>query len=413
MRFDALVIGAGPAGSSAAAILAEKGRSVALLEREAFPRYRVGESLIPYCWFPLERLGLVEAVDAAAYTNDKNSVQFASLDGRISTPFYFFQHDEHPSSKTWQVVRSEFDTLLRDNAVAKGAQLFERTAAKELRYDGERVVGVRAENADGESLEFEAAVTLDASGRDAFAQSRSRWRVPDQELRKIAIWTYYEGALRDPGLDAGATTIAYLPNKGWFWYLPLAGDKVSVGIVADPDYLFRDTREPAEIFAREIPIQPWIAQHLAQGRQSGPYHVTSDFSYRSRYCSRDGLVLAGDAFTFLDPVFSSGVYFALQSGVLVGDAIDAALSAGDTSAGAFEAYARRFLPGVEAMRKIVYAFYDPDFHFGKFFKAHPELHREVTDVLIGNLEQDFTRLFSAMEGFAKLPAPLPHGGPLA
>ncbi len=409
--FDVLVIGAGPAGCSAATVLAEHGRRVALLEKEAFPRYRVGESLIPYCWFPLDRLGLVEKLDNSAFIVHKHSVQFASVDGRISIPFYFHEHDDHPSSRTWQVTRSEFDQLLLDNAVEKGAKLFERTAAKELLERDGRIVGVRAEDADGRSFLLEACITIDASGRDLFTQKRNRWRVPDEKLQKIAIWTYYEGAMRDPGVDEGATTIAYIPEKGWFWYLPQANDLVSVGIVADSDYLYRDTRDPREIFEREIKAQPWIERHLAPGTPTGRFRVTHDFSYRSRYCAMDGLVLAGDAFAFLDPVFSSGVFFALNGGILAGDAVEAALAANDTSAERFTEYGERICRGIEAMRRLVHAFYDRTFNFGQFMKANPQFHGDVTDCLIGNLERDFSALFAAMSADADIPEPLTHGRP--
>lgn len=412
-EYEVVVVGAGPAGSAAAAVLAEHGHRVALLERQPFPRYRIGESLIPYCWFALDRLGLADRMEECGFTVPKHSVQFVSTDGTRSRPFYFFQHDVHPSSHTWQVVRADFDRMLRDDAVAKGAVLLEGWTAKELlRDEAGRVVGVHAEGPDG-GEDFHAPLTIDASGRDLFAAARNRWRVGDQELRKVALWTYYDGALRDPGLDEGATTIAYLPEKGWFWYLPLAGDRTSVGIVADPRYLFRAGKDHEAIFRREVQEQPWIDRHLAPGRRVADFQVTHDFSYRSRHSAEDGLVLAGDALAFLDPVFSSGVFFALDGGVRVGDAAHEALVGGDCSAARFTDYAEHCLAGVEAMRALVHAFYDPDFNFGAFFKSHPDMRPEVTDVLIGRLDKDFGPLFEAMRAFARLPEPLEHGRPRA
>ncbi|MDA1263638.1 MAG: tryptophan 7-halogenase [Planctomycetota bacterium] len=409
---DVVIVGAGPAGTTAAAVLAEHGRRVAVLEREAFPRYRIGESLIPYCWFALDRLGLADRMETCGFTVPKHSVQFVSTNGKRSRPFYFFQHDEHPSSHTWQVVRSDFDRMLRDNALAQGAVIHEGTAAKDLlRSDAGQVVGVRAEGPDG-SQEFRAPLTIDASGRDLFAASKNRWRVGDQELRKVAIWTYFEDAQRDPGLDEGATTIAYLPHKGWFWYLPLAGGRTSVGIVGEPDYLFREGKDFDVIFQREVAAQPWIAEHLRGGTRCADYQVTHDFSYRAKHSAEDGLVLVGDALAFLDPVFSSGVYFALNGGVLVADAAHAALTAGDVSASRFAEYTEVHLAGVEAMRSLVHAFYDPGFRFSDFFKRYPSMRRDVTDVLIGRLDKDFSALFTAMQEFAQIPGHLPHGRPL-
>jgi flavin-dependent dehydrogenase len=407
---DVLILGAGPAGCAAATVLAEHGRRVLLVEREEFPRYRVGESLIPFCWYPLDRLGLTERLDASGFIVHKNSVQFASTDGQVSKPYYYFQHRDHPSSRTWQVVRSDFDQLLLDSALDRGVELL-RASAKDLVWEDGSVVGAELELADGTRTTRRARVTIDATGRDGLAMARNRWREQDAQLKKVALWTYYEGALRDPGLDAGATTIAYLPGKGWFWYLPLAHDTVSVGIVAEPDYLYRDTREPAAIFEREVRVQPWIERHLAPGRASGEFRVTRDFSFRSRYCAANGLVLVGDAFAFLDPVFSSGVYFALHSGVLAGDNVHWALDQGDVSAARFECYGRSFRAAIEPMRKLVHAFYDVDFNFGDFLKAHPEHRPGVTDVLIGDLDKDFDAMWRDMAEFVDLPAPLAHGGP--
>ncbi|HTE20151.1 MAG TPA: tryptophan 7-halogenase [Armatimonadota bacterium] len=410
--YDAIVIGGGPAGATAAAVLAGHRRRVVLLEKEKFPRYHVGESLMPYCYFPLERIGVIDQIKSSHFPK-KYSVQFASLNGRISQPFYFFQHFDHEASTTWQVNRSEFDQILLDNARVRGAEVLEETRAEQIVRDGDTVVGVRALGNSGERLELRAPITIDASGRDALAIARNEWRIPDQKLKKIALWTYYRGGLRDAGLDENATTVAYLPEKGWFWYIPLPNDIISVGLVAERDYLYTGTRDPAAIMDRERVKNPWVEQHLAPATQFGKYYATSEFSYRSRHCAADGLVLAGDAFAFLDPVFSSGVFLALRSGELAADAAHAALEKGDVSAGQFRAYGEEMCQGIEAMRKVVYAFYDHDFNFRELFQAHPEVRGDLTDCLIGNLFREFDELFAAVGKFARLPEPLPHGEPLA
>jgi flavin-dependent dehydrogenase len=411
--YDVVVIGGGPAGSTAAAVLAAHGRRVLVLEKERFPRYHVGESLIPFCWYTLERLGLVERLERAGFQR-KYSVQFARTTGEVTTPFYFREHRDHPSSATWQVLRSEFDQLLLDNARERGARVREGVRVTAFMKDGERVTGVQALDEEGRAFEISAAITVDATGRDALALGRHGWRVRDEKLNKVALWTYFRGALRDPGLDEGATTIAYVPRKGWFWYIPLRDDVVSVGLVADKDYLYRgDTRDPEAIFTREIRSNSWIEQHLAPGRQFGQYWVTGEYSYRGKHCAADGLVLVGDAFGFLDPVFSSGVLLALKSGELAGDAVHAALAAGDVSASRFEDYGAQLNQGIDAMRKLVYTFYDEDFSFAKVFMKHPHLRGRLTDCLIGNVMEDFDELFDAVAEFAKLPARITHGRPLA
>jgi flavin-dependent dehydrogenase len=409
--YDAIVIGGGPAGSTAAAVLASKGRRVVLLEKEKFPRYHIGESLLPYGYFTLERIGVLDRMKASKFTR-KYSVQFVGTHGRASLPFYFSQQLKHEASGTWQVLRSEFDQMLLDNAREKGAEVREETTVREMIWDNGAVTGVKAVAKDGETLEFRAPITIDASGREAVAVTRNEWKVRDPYLNKIAVWTYYKGALRDPGLDEGATTVAYVPEKGWFWYIPLHEDVVSVGVVAEKDYLYNGTRDLPTIFHREVEKNAWIKEHLAAGRQFGPYRVTGEYSYRSRHCAADGLILAGDAFAFLDPVFSSGVFIALRSGEMAGDAADAALTSGDFSAAQFSQYGADLCRGIEAMRRLVYAFYDHAFSFRVFLKHHPDLHGDMTDCLMGNLFRDFDPLFSAVAEFAKVPEPLAHGKPL-
>ena len=411
-RYDAIVIGAGPSGSTAAAVLASKGRRVLAIEREKFPRYHVGESLIPYTYFPLERIGMIERMKKSHFPS-KYSVQFVGRSGNLSQPFYFFEHLKHEAACTWQVLRSEFDQMLMDNAREKGAEVLEETKVTKTIDENGTVSGVCAKAKDGSMLEFRAPITIDASGRDSLSMLRNNWRVRDDQLKKISIWTYYKGALRDPGRDEGATTIASIPERGWFWYIPLPDDMVSVGVVAESDYLYRDTRDLEEIFLREVTKNRWIEKHLAIGRRTEPLRVTGEFSYRSRYTAADGLVLTGDAFGFLDPVFSSGLFFALRGGELVADAVDAALSAGDYSAGRFNDYANEMCSGMEAMRRLVYAFYDHGFSFADLMKEHPDLSPDLTDCLIGNLSRDFEPLFKAVSKFAAVPDPLSHGRPLA
>jgi flavin-dependent dehydrogenase len=410
-KYDAIIIGCGPAGACAAAVLAAHGRSVVVLEREKFPRYHIGESLIPYTYFPLRRMGLIEKMKESHFTK-KYSVQFVGPDGRASHPFYFFKHLKHDAANTWQVLRSEFDQLLMDNARAKGAEVIEEVAVRETIEENGYVVGVRAMNKAGEPIEFHAPMTLDATGRDALSMSRNGWKVRDPYLDKIAIWTYYKGAMRDPGVDEGATTIAYVPEKGWFWYIPLAGDVVSVGIVAEKAYLYNGSKAPAEIFHREVSNNVWVQRHLAIGEQFGPYRVTGEYSYRSRFCAANGLILIGDAFAFLDPVFSSGVFIALCSGERAADAAHRALTDGDYSAARFASYGADMCRGIEAMRRLVYAFYDRAFSFRTFVGTYPHLTGDLTDCLIGNLFIDFDPLFNAVAEFARVPAPLAHGLPL-
>jgi len=411
--FDALMIGGGPAGAAAAAMLAASGHRVLVLEREKFPRYHVGESLLPFTFQPLERLGLIERMRQSAFVK-KYSVQFVSPSGKASEPFYFFnRYDRDTIAQTWQVLRSEFDQVLLDNARDQGATVLEETAVTGLLQEGHRVRGVRARNQAGETAEYRAPITLDCTGKESFAAVRLGWRVKDPRLNKVAVWTYYQGSKRDSGIDEGQTTVAMIPEKGWFWHIPQHDDMVSVGVVAEARYLTRHgLKAPEAIFKREIEQNLWIKDHLSTGRQVGPYYLTSEYSFHSRHCACEGLLLAGDAFCFLDPVFSSGLMLALKSGVLAADAVHAALLARDFSPTRFAEYGRLLREGIENMRKLVYAFYDPNFSFRKITDQYPDLAGDITDCLSGDVNKDFRRLWKAIEEFAPVPAALPYGAPL-
>jgi flavin-dependent dehydrogenase len=188
----------------------------------------------------------------------------------------------------------------------------------------------------------------------------------------------------------------------------------SVGVVAEGKYLSRGGVKSTEaIFKRELEQNAWINAYVAAGEQTGPYYITSEFSFHSRHCGCEGLLLVGDAFCFLDPVFSSGVMLALKSGVLAADAVHEALLARDFSPERFAGYASLLRQGIENMRKLVYAFYDPNFSFGKLTDKYPDLAGDVTDCLSGDVNKDFSRLWTAIKEFAPLPEELPVGGPLA
>jgi len=399
MSYDAIVIGGGPSGSTASALLAQHGHRVLLLEREPFPRYHIGESLIPYTWFTLNRLGVVDWLKQSACPK-KYSVQFVSITGKVSQPFYFFKTIDHECAQTWQVWRGEFDQMLLDNAISKGVEVRQHVTVRDVLMEGSRVVGVRADTKDGrKGEEIRARVVVDATGRDALLSRKFGWRDKDADLNKIAVWSYFEGALRDPGLDEGATTVAYVPRKGWFWYIPLHSNVVSVGVVGEPGYLYRDTRDPDAIFHREAEACAWIRDHIKVGRQVQPVRVTGEYSYHSKRIGGDGFCLVGDAFAFLDPLFSTGVFLALKSGEMAADAIHAGLQTGTITAAHFEEYYARQRRAVMSFRQLVRAFYDLSFSFREFLQVYPHLNSLIVDTLVGNVFTDLTPLFEALEAY--------------
>jgi flavin-dependent dehydrogenase len=412
--FDTIVIGGGPAGSSTAAMLGEKGRRVLLLEREKFPRYHIGESLIPFTFGPLEKLGIIPKMRASCFTK-KYSVSFVQPDGHQSQPFYFFdRYDRDTIAQTWQVTRADFDQLLLDHARERGVVVREESTVQKLLMDGDKVLGVQVTEKSGRTYEARAPITVDATGKEAFTSRQRGWRMNDPYLNKIAIWTYYHGSKRSKGIDEGATTIAFVPEKGWFWHIPLHDDRVSVGIVAEGKYLTRDgLKEPRAMFERELHSNQWIKERLSTGTCSGEFWVTSEYSRHSRFCASPGLVLVGDAFAFLDPVFSSGVMLALKSGVLAAETIHEGLLAQDLSPSRFETYGKTMREGVENMRKLVYAFYDVNFSFKDVVMRHPEAAHLITDCLSGDVNRDFSVLWDWIREFSPLPETLPYGAPLS
>jgi flavin-dependent dehydrogenase len=304
--------------------------------------------------------------------------------------------------------------MLLNNARAKGAHVKEETTVLELLKDGGRVIGARAQTKGGAAVEYRAPITLDCSGKEAFAAVRNNWRMKDPFLNKIAVWTYYKGAKRDEGIDAGATTVAYIPEKGWFWYIPQHNDMISVGIVAEGKYLTRDgVKAPEAIFKRAVEENQWIKDHVACGEQTGPYRLVSEYTQHARHCGSDGLLLVGDAFAFLDPVFSSGVMLALKSGVMAGDETHQAIVERDFSPERFAGYARQMREGVENMRRLVYAFYHPKFSFRTLTNKYPDAVGSVTDCLSGDVNKDFSVLWKQIEEFLPLPEALPVGEPLS
>src|SRR5262244_432722 len=201
---DVVVIGGGPAGSTVSTLMAQQGLAVQLFERERFPRFHIGESLIPETYWVLGRLGMLDKMRSSHFVK-KHSVQFVNSAGKLSAPFYFHDNKPHECSQTWQVIRSEFDQMMLDNAREQGVEVHQPVRVLEVLFDGDRAVGVRIQREDGSQAEVRARVVVDASGQSTMLQNRFKLRLWDPVLNKGAIWTYWEGDYRDTGRDEGAT----------------------------------------------------------------------------------------------------------------------------------------------------------------------------------------------------------------
>ena len=386
--FDVVVIGGGPAGSTVSTLLAQQGVRVGLFERERFPRFHIGESLIPETYWILKRLNMLPKMQRSPFVK-KYSVQFVNAIGKESAPFYFHDNKPHECSQTWQVVRSEFDQMMLENAREHGVEACEGVHVLEVLFDGERATGVRIRDEAGITRDIHARVVVDASGQAALLQNRFKLRVWDPVLNKGAIWTYWRGAYRDTGRDEGATMVLQTRTRdGWFWYIPQHDDIISVGVVAPFDYLFKGRgTNHGQTYNEEVERCPAVRKRIEKAERATGYFVTRDYSYRSTRVAGDGWVLVGDAFGFLDPLYSSGVLLALKSGELAADAIVHGLQSGDTSEAALGRWGAGFNEGVDRMRRLVCEYYN-GFSFGGFVRQYPHLRNTVTDLLIGDLFHD-------------------------
>jgi flavin-dependent dehydrogenase len=386
---DVVVIGGGPSGSTCSTLLAQHGHRVELFEREHFPRFHIGESLIPYTYHVIQRLGILDTMKGSYFTK-KYSVQFINENGKLSEPFYFDQHDEHERSQTWQVRRSEFDHLLLTNARKHGVHVHEGARVLEVLFEGDKAVGVRVKPEGEPEKIVRAKVVVDASGQSSLIIDRLNLREWDEQLKKAAVWTYWKGAYRDEGKNGGATLVMSTEKrKGWFWYIPLHDDILSVGVVADHSYLFNSDRpkDLEKLYFEEVDRCPGLQPRLANATRCDVFRAQKEYSYRAKQAAGNGWCLVGDAFGFLDPLYSSGVLLALKGASMAADTIDVAIKANDTSEKSLRAWEKEFVTGMDRMRRLVCAFYD-GLNFGKLVRRNPDKKGLITDVLIGNLFHD-------------------------
>jgi flavin-dependent dehydrogenase len=405
-EYDVIVIGGGPAGSTAGTLVArEGGKRVLLLDRERFPRFRIGESLIPATYWTLRRLGMLERLGRSAFPR-KHSVQFYTADGRSSRPFYFTHVDPHESSVTWQVDRATFDRMLLDNAAESGVDVVQEANVLDVLFEGTQAVGVVAEFRDGSRREIRCKVVVDASGQSGFLSRKLGLKVQDPKLLNTAVFARYRGVVRDPGIDGGATLVLRTKDSGsWFWFIPLPDDLLSIGAVGPATYMVHGRKgDPQQILDEELQKCPALLKRMTQATQVGEARMLRDFSYISRRIAGDGWVLCGDAFGFLDPIYSTGVLLAFKGAERAADAIIEGFRTNDFSGELLGRDGARFVEGMEALRKLVYAYYHPTFSIARFAKRKQEFRTLVTHMLMGNVfGRPLDGLFEALGEEIELP----------
>ena len=418
--YDVVVIGGGPAGSTTAALTAEAGNRTLVVERARFPRFHIGESLMPETYWVFKRLGMLPKLRDSDFVK-KYSVQFVTATGKESQPFFFDERDPHERSQTWQVLRSTFDEMMLDNAAERGATVWQETNVNEVLLeesesdDLPKAVGVVVTRKGEAPRRIGAKVVVDATGMNALLSKRLGIRKLDPNLKKASYFAHYKGCARDPGKNGGATLVlSTKQNDGWFWYIPLPGDLTSIGVVGDLARLSKLPGTPEQILEDEIEGCPGLLPRMQGAERVGGVHVLSDFSYRATRCAGDGWVLVGDAFGFLDPMYSSGVFLALKSGEMAADAINGALATGRPDAVNLSKWGDELSYGMQTIRKLVYAFYTPGFSFGKFVMTYPQHKDDVTGVLVGEVfKPGADALFTPMSMMAPIPESIPLQKPKA
>ena len=383
-EYDALVAGAGPGGSSVSSYLARAGKRVLVLEKEVFPRFHIGESLLPYNVAIFRELGVLPAIEAAGFPR-KLAAEFFLGNGSRSNRFLFGTSRFARESSAFSVERSVFDHILLKHARASGADVREGwTVLKTAAEEGG--VNVEARDPGGKSHSFRAKFLIDATGRGNLTGNQEGVRVLHPRLKKLAVFGHFTDVVLNKGEAAGDTIITRLENK-WFWIIPVSATKTSVGLVLDKNEFVGAAGAPAEIFQRWVECTPVLKKRMANARLVGSMQTTSDFSYFNRRLVSQRTLRIGDAAGFMDPIFSAGVYLAMWSGKLASEVVKNSLARGDDGARDSVKFERRVRDGMQFYWQMVEHYYTTPF-MELFLQRsnHAGLSEAVNAVLAGELE---------------------------
>ncbi len=379
---DVLVVGGGPAGSTAATLLARRGWKVLLLEKARHPRFHIGESLLPMNMPILERLGVFEQVKAIGVM--KLGADFP-VEGRDYNVFRFTRTLRPGAGHAFQVKREEFDQVLFEHARGEGVDAREGIKVESVEFDaGGRPVVAHARDEAGRALTVRMRFLLDASGRDTLLGAQLKLKRRNPRHSSAAIFSHYANVPRRPGDDAGNVTICRHAH-GWIWLIPLRQGVTSVGAVCSPDYLKQRRGESEAFLLQTLDSVPEVRERMRDARRIAPVHVTGNYAYDCARMHGPGWLLLGDAYSFVDPMFSSGVYLAMNSAERGAEAVDAALREPAREAALLRALQRRLDAGLDEFKWFIYRFTSPAM---KQLFAHPRNLLRVEDAVVSMLAGD-------------------------
>lgn len=385
--FDAIVIGCGPGGSSAATFLARAGKRVLALEKEIFPRFHIGESLLPNNHTLFREMGLLPKLQEAGFLR-KVGAYFELGNGSLGTRIVFGEGRFNREPEAFHVERSKFDHVLLKHARETGADVREGWSVTSFTKNAEGVT-IEASAPDKQIHTFRSSFLIDASGRNNLTGNIEGLRVIHPRHKKVAIFGHFANVGLPPIQDRLDTIIVRLQNK-WFWIIPLSAEKTSVGLVIDSDELARSKKTPEEMFYHWVESSSVVKERMAEARPTNIIQTTADFSYYNRRLSGDRLLRVGDAAGFMDPIFSAGVFLAMWSGKLAANTVIESLQRGTSGGRSFDAYEKRVRRGLTFYWRVVENYYTSPF-MELFLRPPPrgrglDIASAVIAVLAGEVE---------------------------